>query len=497
MRAYIYDLKARAHKSDAEKLIGDSKEQAEKIIREAKLNAKEIAAEYRQKVEDEYRAQRQELQELEKQTRQKESNLENRLENIIKREEQIIGQQADLKKKDEEAERLKRGLAQKNQELDSQLSRVAQMSREEAQQKLIDSVRQQSEYEIAKVVKEAEDEAREQSQKKARDIISSAIQRYAGDVVNEITVSAVSLPSDEMKGRLIGREGRNIRAFENATGVNIIIDDTPETVVISSFNPIRREIARRAMESLIVDGRIHPGRIEEVIKKTEREVDGVIREAAEEVLMDLDVQKLHPELKKLVGRLKFRTSYGQNVLMHSIEVARMTGIMAAELGLNERLAIRAGILHDIGKAVDFEIEGSHAKIGAELAKKYGENAVVINAIESHHEDVEATNAISVLVAAADALSAARPGARRETLATYIKRVEKLEEIANSFSGVEKSYAIQAGREVRIIVRPNEVDEVMAHKIAHDIANKIEQEMEYPGKIKAVVIRETRAEAEAK
>lgn len=497
IRAYIDSLKEESKTKQAERRLEEAQKEADRILREAQLKLREQEANLRQKVEADYAEQKRELLNLERQLRQKEENLENRLENLLKKEEQILAQQEELKARLNEADVKLRAAEQKNVELDQQLSRVAQMSREEARELLLESVRKQSEYEIAKIIKEREEEAQERAQKKAREIIATAIQRYSSDVVNEITVSAIQLPSDEMKGRLIGREGRNIRTFENLTGVNIIIDDTPETVVISSFDPIRREIARRAIETLIVDGRIHPGRIEEVVKKTEKEIETIINEAAEEALMELNIQNVHPEIRKLLGKLRFRTSYGQNVLKHSMEVAYMTGIMAAELGLNETLARRAGLLHDIGKAVDFEIEGSHSKIGAELARKYGENDIVINAIESHHEEVTITNPISVLVSAADTLSAARPGARRETLSTYLKRIQKLEEISYSFEGVEKAYAIQAGREIRIIVKPYEIDDNMAAKLAHDIAEKIEKEMEYPGKIKVTVIREIRAEAEAK
>lgn len=497
VRSYIERLKGDTKSKFAERKLADAEKEASHILREAQLKVKEQEAFVRVRIEKENQEMRKEIQRRERQVGQREENADKRSSNIDKREDQISSKYEEAKKKLSDTDKKLRAVEQKNLELDQQLSKVAQMSRDEAQKVLLDSVRAQSELEIAKIVKSADEEAHELSQRKAQEIMATAIERYSGDVVNEITVSVVQLPNDEMKGRLIGREGRNIRAFENATGVNIIIDDTPGSVVISSFNPIRREIAHRALNSLIIDGRIQPGRIEEVVRKSGNELAAVMNAAAEQALLELNIHNVHPEIKKLLGRLKFRTSYGQNILKHSVEMGYMTGIMAAELGLNEYLARRAGLLHDIGKAVDFEIEGSHAKIGADLARKYGENETVINSIESHHEDVPATTPISVLVSAADTLSAARPGARRETLTAYLKRIKKLEDISYSFAGIEKAYAIQAGREVRIIVKPTEVDDNMASKLSHDIAEKIEKEMEYPGKIKVTVIREIRAETDAK
>jgi ribonuclease Y len=366
------------------------------------------------------------------------------------------------------------------------------MKSEEAKQQLMSAMESEARHDAAKRIKEIEDEARESADKKAKEILALAIQRYAGDFVAEKTVSVVPLPSDEMKGRIIGREGRNIRAIEAATGIDLIIDDTPEAVIISGFNPVRREVARLALERLITDGRIHPARIEEVVSKATQDVDNAIREAGEQATFDVGVHGIHPEIIKLIGRLRYRTSYGQNVLQHSLEVAFLCGIMASELGLNVKQAKRAGLLHDIGKAVDHEIEGSHAVIGADLARKYGESPQIVHALAAHHEDEKPESILAVLVQAADALSGARPGARREMLETYVKRLEDLERIGTSFKGVTSCFAIQAGREIRVLVSSDEVTDAQAHVLAKDVARKIEDEMTYPGQIKVNVIRETRA-----
>ncbi len=473
-------------------IINDARKEAETIKKEAILQAKDTLFQMKAEFDKESKETRKELQGLEKRLLQKEENLDKKSESIEKREtavtkrEKMIGQlEKDLADKEKEAQTL----------LEEQIKRLESLSgisAQEAKDMLVEAIENDARHEAALLVKKIETEARENADRKAKNIISVAIQRYAGDYVAEKTVSVVNLPNEEMKGRIIGREGRNIRTLEATTGVDLIIDDTPEAVILSGFNPVRREVARMSLERLISDGRIHPARIEEIVEKVNAEVENAIREAGEQAAFDLGVHGIHPEITKLVGKLKFRTSYAQNVLQHSREVAFLAGIMAAELGLNEKQAKRAGLLHDIGKAVDHEVEGPHAIIGADLAKKYGETPAIIHAIAAHHEDVIAEDVLAVLVQAADALSGARPGARKELLETYVKRLEDLEKIAYSFSGVTKAYAIQAGRELRIIVESATVNDADVVLLSRDIAKKIESDLTYPGQIKVTVIREIRA-----
>ncbi|MEN3184165.1 MAG: ribonuclease Y, partial [Atribacterota bacterium] len=459
--------------------------QAENLKKEALLAAREEILREKQVLEEEIQRKRKELQNLENRLLRREEMLERRIEQLEKSEATLRKAQETLEQERKEVELMK---AREIQEL----SRIAGLSIEEAQKELLERVEKTLEYEIGLRVKEAEERARKEAERVARDIVGQAIQRYAADFTVESTVSVVTLPNDEMKGRIIGREGRNIRTFEMMTGVDLIIDDTPEAVIISCFDPIRREVARIALEKLIMDGRIHPARIEELIEKAKAQVEEKILQEGEQALFDTGIKNVHPELVKLLGKLYFRTSYGQNVLQHAKEVAHFAGMMASELGANVYVAKRAGLLHDIGKALDHEVEGPHARIGAELLSRYGEKWEVIHAVEAHHGDVDPQTLEAVLVQAADAISASRPGARRESLEAYIKRLERLEKIADSFEGVEKAYAIQAGREVRIIVKPDRVDDAGAAKLAWDIAKRIEKELEYPGQIKVTVIRETRA-----
>ena len=471
--------------TDSRRILEDSKKEAEALKKEASLEAKDEAFKLKTEAEKEVRERRSEVQRLERRTIQKEESLDKKLEQLEKKEETLNRKISDLTVKENETEEL---LAARRTELE----KIAGLTQEDAKKVLMDEVRGEVQRDLTLMVKEMESRAKEEADKKAREIITTSIQRCAADHVSETTVHVVSLPNDEMKGRIIGREGRNIRTLETLTGVDLIIDDTPEAVILSSFDPIRREVAKLTLEKLIVDGRIHPARIEEMVEKSKKDVENVIKEEGEQASFEIGIHGIHPELLKLLGRLKFRTSYGQNVLKHSIEVANLAGLMATELGLDVTLAKRAGLLHDIGKAVDHEVEGGHALIGADLAKKYHESALVVNAIGAHHGDVEMMSMEAVLVQAADAISAARPGARRETLENYIKRLQKLEEIANSYEGVEKSYAIQAGREIRIIVKPDVVDDAGAMLMARSLVKRIEEEMEYPGQIKINVIRETRS-----
>lgn len=484
-------VRLRDAEAEAARIIAAAERDAETRRKEAVIEAKDKLYQARAEFERESREKRQEIHNQERRLSQKEENLEKRMEAVEKRESEAARRERELlvreKSVQEREERFEKGLREQRQ----MLEKIAGMTAEEAKRQLMMSMEDEARYEAAKTIKRIEDEAREEADKKAKGIISTAIQRYASDYVAEATVSVVSLPSDEMKGRIIGREGRNIRALEAATGIDLIIDDTPEAVTLSCYDPLRREIARLTIERLIADGRIHPARIEEVAEKVKRDLDIAMKEEGEKAAFDLGIHNMSPDLIRLIGRLKYRTSYGQNVLMHSREVGYFAGIMAAELGCDQKLARRAGLLHDIGKAVDHEVEGTHPAIGADLAKKYGESPKVINAIMSHHGDGEATCVESVLVAAADALSAGRPGVRRETLESYLKRLEKLEEVANSFKGVEKSYAIQAGREIRIIVKPEDLSDTLAAQLSRDIAKKIEQDLTYPGQIKVTVVRESR------
>ncbi len=475
---------------EIERAWEESLRQVEASKKEALILAKEEVLEDRKALEEEVQRKRKELQSFESRLLRREEMLERKLEQIEKTESLLRKRQEEIEQQRETVEVLKSRQIQ-------ELSRIASLSVEEARQELLERVEKTLDYEIGMKIKEAEERAKREAGKVAQKVVVQAIQRYAADFTVENTVSVVNLPSDEMKGRIIGREGRNIRTFEIITGVDLIIDDTPEAVVISSFDPIRREVARLALEKLIVDGRIHPARIEEVVEKSKSEVEEKIIQEGEQALFDVGVKGINEELIKLLGKLYFRTSYGQNVLQHSKEVAYFAGLMASELGVDTTLAKRAGLLHDIGKAVDHEVEGPHAKIGAELASRYGEKEEVVHAIEAHHGEVEAKTLEATLVQAADAISASRPGARRESLESYIKRLEKLEKIADGFEGVEKSYAIQAGREARIIVKPDKIDDAQAAKLAYDIAQKIEKELEYPGQIKVTVIRETRVVEYAK
>lgn len=478
-------------REDYDRLISDAKKEAERIKKEASLEAKDILYKARAEAEKEQRELRKELNQIERRIRNKEENLERKLDQLERRESTISRRERELNQKENEISEKESRLNSLIAEQMKKIEEVAGMTREQARDELLKKVEEETRFEVAKLIRTIEEEAKETAEKKAKEIISLAIQRYASDYVADTTVSAVALPSDEMKGRIIGREGRNIRALEAATGVDLIIDDTPEMVTLSSFDPVRREIARVSLERLINDGRIHPARIEEVVEKVQKEIEAIIKEEGEKAVFDLGLSGVHPDLIRLLGRLKYRTSYGQNVLQHSREVAYLAGMMAGELGVDIKLAKRAGLLHDIGKAVDHEVEGSHHEIGVNIAKKYGEDERVLNAIACHHGDVDPICVEAALVAAADALSAARPGVRRESIENYIKRLRRIEEIANSYDGVEKCYAMQAGREVRVIVKPDDVSDEISSMIVRDIARKIQSELTYPGQIKVMVIRETR------
>ncbi|MCI9597295.1 MAG: ribonuclease Y [Firmicutes bacterium] len=474
----------------AKNLILDAENRSETIRKEYVLEAKEEAHKLRSDADREIRERRAEISKSERRLVQKEESIDRKLENIERKEESITNKEQGIIAKRKELDHV---VAQQMEELE----KISGYSVEEVKEILLANTEKEIRYEASVMIKDIEAKAKEEADKKAKEIITGAIQRCAADHVAESTVSVVPLPNDEMKGRIIGREGRNIRAIETLTGIDLIIDDTPEAVILSGFDPVRREVARLSLEKLIVDGRIHPARIEETVKKSEREVNAIIKEEGEQATFEVGIHNLHPELVKLLGRLKYRTSYGQNVLKHSVEVAHLAGLMAGELGLDVTLAKRAGLLHDIGKAIDHEKEGTHVDLGMEVLKKYKESAAVINGMAAHHGDYEPKSMEAILVAAADALSAARPGARRETLETYIKRLEKLEEIANTTPGVDKSFAIQAGREIRIIAKPDEVTDESIVFLARDISKRIESELEYPGQIKVNVVRETRAVGYAK
>ena len=476
--------------SDAEKLVGEAQKTAESRKRELLLQAKEEITKAKVDLERDVRERKAELAKERHRIDQKEETLDKKLENLELKEDALDLRVSDVLAMEEHARDLER---QKVIELE----RISSLTVEDARNLVLEQARLEYSHDMAALLKHMEEQTREEADRKAKDIIVSSIQRYASDYVSEVTVSVVSLPNDEMKGRIIGREGRNIRAIETITGVDLIIDDTPEAVILSSFDPVRREIARLTIEKLIVDGRIHPARIEEMAQKAKKEVAQTIKQEGERAAFDTGIIGLHPEIIKYLGKLRYRTSYGQNVLQHSIEVCWITGMMASELGLDVTFAKRAGLLHDIGKAADFEMEGSHIELGADIARRYKETPDVINAIQAHHGDVEPETLIAVLVAAADAISAARPGARRENLETYIKRIQKLEEIATSFEGVEKSYAIQAGREIRVMVIPEIVSDPDMILKAREICKKIEEELDYPGQIKVNIIRETRASDYAK
>jgi ribonuclease Y len=484
--------KIRAADDEAQKIVEEAQKEFETIKKEAKLHARDQLYQMKVDFENETKEIRSELKGSQKRLEQKEEGIDRKTEQLERRDASISKKEQRLI--DREKELHDQGQKYKSliEEQRTQLERISGLTADEAKELLIKAMENEARYEAAKLIKRIENESREQADRKARKIIATAVQRYSGDYVAEKTVSVVNLPSDEMKGRIIGREGRNIRALEAATGIDLIIDDTPEAVILSGFNPVRREIARHSLERLINDGRIHPARIEETVRKVSQEMDVEIREAGEQAAFDLGVHGIHTELIKHIGRLKFRTSYGQNVLRHSVDVGFLCGIMAAELGMNVKQAKRVGLLHDIGKAIDHEVEGPHALIGGKLAKKHGESPSVVHAISAHHEDIPPTSVLAVLLQASDTLSGARPGARREILETYVRRLEELENVAKSFTGISKCYAIQAGRELRIIVESERVSDAEAILMSRDIAKKIEESMSYPGQIKVTVIRETRA-----
>ncbi|HXT53192.1 MAG TPA: ribonuclease Y [Candidatus Eisenbacteria bacterium] len=492
VRAKQERAETEAAQKTAARILEEAKKDASAIRKEAELHAKDSVLRERAEFEKEVRDSRRELQNQERRLIGKEEAIDKRLESVDKRDGELARRDQAIKSREKQVEEQAAEYGRQFEESRRQLEQVAGLTREEAKRSLIDQMVEEAKHESAKRIRVIEEEAKEEAVRRSQKIVALAIERLAGDFVAERSVTVFPLPNDELKGKIIGREGRNIRALEAATGIDLIVDDTPETVVISGHNPIRREIARLSLEKLVSDGRIHPGRIEEVVRKSEQELEESIKEAGQKAIFDVGVHGVHPEIIKLLGRLKYRYSYAQNVLLHSIEAAFICGAMAAELGLNEKQARRAALLHDIGKAVDHEVEGSHAIIGAELARKYGESPKIVNAIAAHHEDVRAETILAPLVDAADALSGARPGARREMMETYTRRLEELERIVNEFKGVEKSYAVQAGREIRIMVQHDLISDDEASRMAREIARKIENEMTYPGQIKVTVIREMRA-----
>jgi len=497
VRKYTAKMKVKKAEERSKAILEEAKIQAESRKKESQLEAKDLLLKMRSDFEKESKERKQELIILEKRLMQKEENIDRKVDILDKKEKNVAQKESFLATKHKDLDRKKSELDRLLHEEKEKLQKVSGMSRDEARRILLKRMEEDLRHESALIVKKVQDETKEKADKEARKIVGLAIQRCAADHTVETTVSVVNLPSEDMKGRIIGREGRNIRALETATGIDVIIDDTPEAVIISGFDMMRRQIAKISLERLIEDGRIHPARIEEVVEKVKKEMEVNIKEEGTKTLFDLGLHGIHPEIVRLLGRLKFRTSYGQNVLQHSKEAAYLMSVIAGELRLDEKLAKRIGILHDIGKAISHEVEGTHAKIGADLARKYGESETVIHAIEAHHNDVEPRTLLAVLVQAADAISATRPGARRESLEAYVKRLQKLEGVANTLPGVEKSYAIQAGREVRVIVYPDKIDDIQATLMARDIKKKIEESLDYPGQIKVTVIRETRAVEYAK
>ena len=489
---FVAKATAQRAADEAHTVVEDAKRQAETLRREAVVEAKDEALRLRQEAQAENKERLKEVRAAEQRVNQREESLDRRVESLDTREKSLDSREHQISSMQGQLDRRQRDLDESEEQIGIRLQQVAGMTADEAKTELLDTLKDEVAHQSAAIIRDSEARTKAEADKKARSILSLAIQRVAADHTAETTVSAIHIPSDDLKGRIIGREGRNIRSFEQLTGTNLIIDDTPECVTISCFDPVRREIGRVTMENLIADGRIHPARIEEMFGKAEKLVNQRVQEAGDQAAFDTGIHDLHPELVRTLGRLRYRTSYGQNVLNHSLEVAYLSGVMASELGLDPVPAKRAGLLHDLGKAVDHEVEGSHAIIGADLARRFGEKPSIVHAIEAHHNDVEPNSVLDVLVQAADAVSAARPGARKETLDAYIKRLEKLEEIANSYKGVERTYAIQAGREVRVMVQPELVDEAQTTVLAHDIAKRIEDEMQYPGQVKVVVIRESRA-----